>query len=266
MDLNRLKKRLKTSLFGKNIFYFEETESTNVRAMELAKEGAPEGTVVITDFQTSGKGRLNRDWLSPKSKNMLVSLLLRPELEVESVQKITLTTAAVLIESIKGFLKNRKIEFPQMEVKWPNDILVNKKKLAGILAESRLQEKNIEALVLGIGLNLNMDEPDLPRELMGKATSVFIESKHHIQIEDLLAFFLKRFEAGYEKAERTNYRAAVKQWKKYAGKFNYPILVHTLEGNEKGIFKDVNENGFLTFENESGILKTLIAGEIERIG
>jgi len=265
MDVDRIKKRLHTSLFGWRIFYKEEIDSTNEYAMRLANEGAPEGTLILTDFQTAGKGRLDREWFSTKGKNLLVSLLLRPELEVEAVQKITLATATILIESIKGFLKNRKIKIKDLEVKWPNDVLLKGKKLCGVLAESKLQNKQIEALVLGIGLNLNMSQKEMSGEIKKSAISLIDEIKKPIIIEDFLAYFLKRFEKDYEKFERTNYSDAVRNWKKHCKQFGKPILIHAPDSEERGYFHDIHEDGYLIYRTEDGELKRLVAGDIERV-
>lgn len=265
MDVERIKRRLKTSLFGENIYYFDELDSTNQYAMNLAKDGAPEGTVVITAFQRKGKGRSDRPWFSNKGENLLVSLLLRPELEVDSVQKITLATAAILIESVRHFLKNRKMRIPRLEVKWPNDIMLSGKKIGGILAESKLNNKQVEVLVLGIGLNVNTPSETMPNEIKHIATSLMEVTQKPIIIEDLFSFFLKNFEKNYERYERTNYLDVVTHWKKYCKQFGKPILIHAPDYEERGYFEDVNEDGYLIYRTEGGTLKRLIAGDIERI-
>ncbi|MEJ2056090.1 MAG: hypothetical protein P8X42_19420, partial [Calditrichaceae bacterium] len=124
MNIKRIQSKLKTSLFGTNIYYEKSLDSTNDYAMFLAEEGAPEGTIVLTEFQKSGKGRLNRKWLANPNQNLLMSMLLRPEVEIEMAQKIALAITTILIDSIADFLKNRHIVISGLEVKWPNDILL----------------------------------------------------------------------------------------------------------------------------------------------
>ena len=172
MDIKKIQAKLKTSLFGTNIYYEESLDSTNDYTMQLAKEGAPEGTIVLTEYQESGKGRLNRSWFSRRGQNLLMSILLRPELEIEMVQKIALATATILIDSLEDFYKNRKIKISELEVKWPNDILLNGKKLGGILAESKLKNKTMEALVIGIGLNVNSTKNEFPEDIRDLAISL----------------------------------------------------------------------------------------------
>jgi BirA family transcriptional regulator, biotin operon repressor / biotin---[acetyl-CoA-carboxylase] ligase len=265
MDLDKIKRHLKTSLFGKNIYFFDELDSTNSYAMKLAREGAPEGTIVLTDFQKAGKGRLDRQWYAKKGENLLVSLLLRPELEVDAVQKITLATATILIASIRQFLKNRHYKISGLEVKWPNDLLLHGKKLGGILAESKLHDKKIEALVLGIGMNINTPVSAMPAEIRNHATSLIEIVDKPLSVESFLSLFLKHFEERYEKYERTNYAGVVKEWKKYCQQIGKPILIHAPDAEERGHFHDVDSNGYLIYRDKEGKLHRLITGEIEKI-
>ena len=264
MDIKKIQTKLKTSLFGTNLFYEESMDSTNNFAMHLAKEGAPEGTIVFTDFQTSGKGRLNRRWHSNPGQNLLMSILLRPELEVEMVQKIALATATILIDAIKDFFKNRNIKISGLEVKWPNDVLLNDKKVGGILAESKLKNKTVEVLVIGVGLNVNSSRDDLPKDIRDLAITIKDVIKKDTVIEDLVTFFLKRFEKKYTKYERTNYAGVVKNWKKHCNQFGEPIVVKKPVMEETGIFHDINNDGYLMYKTRTGKIKKLISGFIER--
>ena len=127
MDENLIKKNLKTSFFGRYLYVFPEIESTNKYARELVKEGAPEGTVIITDYQTNGRGRLGHNWESSHAVNILMSIILRPRIDVEAVQCITLVTANIIIDSLERFLKKEALTQKKFHVKWPNDILINGK-------------------------------------------------------------------------------------------------------------------------------------------
>ena len=264
MDIKKIQTKLKTSLFGTNIYYKESLDSTNAYTMRLAKEGAPEGTVVLTEFQESGRGRHNRPWFSSHGENLLMSILLRPELEVEMVQKIALATATILIDSIKDFYKNRKIKVSELEVKWPNDILLNGKKLGGILAESKLKNKTMEALVIGIGLNVNSTQKEFPKDIRDSAISLKDVIGIDTSIENLLTFFLKRFEQNYMKYERTNYAGVVENWKKYCHQFGESIIIKQPISEETGVFHDVSNEGYLMYKTRAGKIKKLIAGFIMR--
>ncbi len=264
MDIKKIQTKLKTSLFGTNIFYEEYLGSTNDYAMRLAKEGAPEGTVVLTEFQEAGKGRYNRPWFSSHGQNLLMSILLRPELEVEMVQKIALATATILIDSIEDFYKNRKIKISELEVKWPNDILLKGKKLGGILAESKLKNKMIEALVIGIGLNVNSTQKEFPEDIKDSAISLKDIIGKDTSVGDLLTFFLKRFEENYMKYERTNYAGVVENWKKHCHQFGEAIIIKQPVSEETGVFHDVSNEGYLMYKTRAGKIKKLIAGFIMR--
>ncbi len=264
MDIKKIQTKLKTSLFGTNIYYEESLDSTNEFAMRLAKEGAPEGTIVLTEFQESGKGRQNRPWYSSRGQNLLMSILLRPELEIEMVQKIALAIATILIDAIEDFYKNRKVKISELQVKWPNDILLNGKKLGGILAESKLQNKKMEALVIGIGLNVNSNQKEFPDEIRNSAISLKDVLGIDTSIEDLCCFFLKRFEENYMKYERTNYAGVVENWKKHCHQFGEHIIVKQPIMEETGVFHDVSNEGYLMYKTRAGKIKKLIAGFIMR--
>lgn len=264
MNIKRIQSKLKTSLFGTNIYYEKSLDSTNDYAMRLANEGAPEGTIVLTEFQRSGKGRLNRKWLSEPGQNLLMSILLRPEIEVEMAQKIALAITTILIDAIKDFLKNRKFTISGLEAKWPNDILLNGKKLGGILAETRLQNKTIKTLVIGIGLNVNSTIQEMPEEIRDSAISIREIIGKKIIIEDLISYFLKRFEENYTKYERSNYAGVVTNWKKYCNQFGQAIVVKKPVKDETGIFHDINTEGYLIYRTRSGKVKKLISGDIVR--
>ncbi len=267
MDPTGLKKRLRSSLFGTNLFYFEELNSTNTKAMELARKGAPEGTVVITDFQTKGKGRLNRSWYAEKGKNILLSMILRPEQDVEATQKITLAAAHILIKAIESFIDSDKNAQKRLKinVKWPNDIFFNGKKGAGILAESILKERKIDALVMGFGINLNMRKQEIPESIRDTATSLYEEIGKEIDRETFLAEFLNEFEEQYCKLERTNYESVVYEWKQYCDQFGQEIDITGPEGKKRVYFHDVNAEGHLLYRLNDGSVEELVAGDITKV-
>ena len=213
IDIEQIKKSQKTSIFGKYIYYFPEIDSTNNYAQRLAHEGAPEGTVIISDYQTEGKGRFDRVWKSSKESNILMSFVLRPRLEIERVMRITLAVAEIIISSLENFLNKTKIKNISFSVKWPNDILANGKKIAGILTESSLREKDIVYIIVGIGLNVNQDISELNNELKGTATSLFAETNQKFSRESLISEIITEFEKQYFNLERTNYDLVLQDWK-----------------------------------------------------
>ncbi|WP_369813137.1 biotin--[acetyl-CoA-carboxylase] ligase [Virgibacillus halodenitrificans] len=163
---NTIKWGLNTSWLGSKIIHKESTPSTQVIAHQLAQEGSPHGTIILADEQTSGRGRLNREWFSSKGKGIWMSIILRPEILPYLAPQLTLLTATVLAEVVQ---KNTTVT-PM--IKWPNDILINKKKTAGILTEMQAEQDQIQYVIIGIGMNINQTKEDIPIEIQSKATSL----------------------------------------------------------------------------------------------
>jgi len=265
LDIEQIKKSQKTSIFGKYIYYFPEIDSTNNYAQRLAQEGAPEGTIVITDFQTMGKGRLDRTWESSKDLNILMSVILRPKLKIEQVVKITLATTEILIVSLEKFLTRLKEANLNFSVKWPNDVLANGKKIAGILTESTLREKDIIYIIVGIGLNVNQEISDLSQNLRKGATSLFAETNQTFHRETLISEIITEFEKQYFHLERTNYNQVLHNWKNRCEHLGKEIEIETHVAVEKGKFQDITENGIILYTPEKDVEKELIASTIKSV-
>ncbi len=264
LDCDQVRSKLKTSIFGRSLYCFQVIDSTNSYLLNLAKEGAPEGTVVLSEFQTAGRGRKQRPWLATAGKNLLFSILIRPEVEIDLSQKITLATAIILAETIERYLEEKQLPKIDIQFKWPNDLMVNGLKLSGILAESILREKKILALVLGIGINLNEKRDEMPEEIRATATSLMELSGQPVERERFLCMFLEQFEKDYERFERTLYREVVDEWKQRCHQFGKKVLLSTPFGQEEGIVRDIDSSGYLVYEDKSGQLHALVAGEIVR--
>jgi len=265
IDIEQIKKNQKTSIFGKYIYYFPEIDSTNNYAQRLAHEGAPEGTVIISDYQTEGKGRFDRVWKSSKESNILMSFVLRPRLEIERVMRITLAVAEIIISSLENFLNKTKIKNISFSVKWPNDILANGKKIAGILTESSLREKDIVYIIVGIGLNVNQDISELNNELKGTATSLFAETNQKFSRESLISEIITEFEKQYFNLERTNYDLVLQDWKNRCDHIGQEIEIETHDTTETGKFIDVTEKGILIHVSEEDEERELVAGTIKSL-
>lgn len=169
------------------ILHYETVDSTNNLCQTLAKDGASEGLVVRADYQTSGRGRLKRKWVSSRGKDLLFSILLRPKWKTSKTPILTMVTAEALVELLGEFHVKSKI-------KRPNDVLVNGKKIAGILSESSGAGERVDYVMVGIGLNVNSRDREIPKE----ATSIFIETGKTTDCEQLLEKFLAIFEKRYE--------------------------------------------------------------------
>ena len=262
LNCDRVRTKLNTMILGRNLYCFQVIDSTNSYLLELAREGAPEGTVVLSEYQTAGRGRKARKWFASKGKNLLVSILLRPELEIDYVQKITLATAIILANSIEQYLKENDLPAQDIRFKWPNDLLVNNRKLSGILSESILHDKKIMALVIGIGINLNEMPQEREPDIKHKAVSLKELTGAEIDREKFLCQLLENFEKGYERFERTLYRQVIDEWKQRCSQFGQKVVLETPFGEQEAIIRDVNESGYLIYEDKSGQLHSLITGEV----
>ena len=163
---------------NKNIRYYEQLDSTNTKASELALEGAEHGTVVVAGCQTAGKGRRGRTWESPSEDNIYMSILLRPEFEADRAPMITL----VMAYSVAKVLQENG--FADVQIKWPNDLVLSGKKVCGILTEMHLQGTTIDSIVVGVGVNVNTTS--FLEELVDKATSLFLECGKLLDKEQLI--------------------------------------------------------------------------------
>ena len=265
INIDQIKKYLKSSIFGKYLYYLPEIESTNVYAQKLAREGAPEGTIVISDYQTEGKGRLDRVWESSKEANVLMSIVLRPRLNIEKVVRITLASSEIVVGALEQFLKKSKIKNIEFTVKWPNDILVNGKKIAGILTESSLRDKNVVFVVVGIGLNVNQDISKLSADIMDVSTSLAAEAGKKFNREKIISEIITAYEKKYYLLERTNYDQVIQEWKDRCPHIGHEMEIETYLTLEKGKFVDVNERGVLLYQIEDGKVKELVSGTIKSI-
>ena len=172
--------------FIKKIVYYEETDSTNIRARKLAEEGAPDGTLVVTDFQNAGRGRRGRMWVSPSGTGIFMSLILRPDILPSSASMLTLVAALAVYDGIKETTGLETV------IKWPNDIVAEGKKLCGILTEMSAELEGIHYVVTGIGINANMTE--FPEEVGEAATSLRILTGGPVRRSRLIAAVMKEYE------------------------------------------------------------------------
>lgn len=179
----------KESLWGKR-YHFKITDSTNEQAKRLATEGASHGTLVTADAQTSGKGRRGRNWESQGQKGIYMSFILKPEILPQNASMLTLVTALSVSHAIKNMLGECCVPY----IKWPNDIVINKKKICGILTEMELKQSKIAHIIVGIGINVNQKE--FPKEIE-TASSIFLETGNYLETEKLIEEVLKCFEKEY---------------------------------------------------------------------
>src|SRR5580704_7941692 len=250
-----LRQRLKGSLFGKHIHHFFKTDSTNRVALELGHAGEPEGTVVLAEEQTAGRGRAGRAWLSERAAGIYVTLLLRPRLA--PVQAPLLTMMAGLsvhaaAEAVTGL---------NVDLKWPNDLLIGGKKAGGILTEMHAEPSQVRFVIVGIGLNVNQEK--FPGELASIATSLRMESGKRQSRMELLVRLLREFESDYNRFLREGVSGVLERFEAVSS-YARGKRVRVSNGSESyvGTTAGLGPEGLLQVEREDGRLMTVIAGDV----
>ncbi len=248
-------KELGQSLFGKNILFHKSLNSTNRSAKELASDGAPEGTIVITEVQTSGRGRMGRRWFSPGYLNLLFSLLLRPRIRTEQLFSLTMILALAtidVVEEVSGL-------FPM--IKWPNDLYVGRRKLAGILTEFSLRDGKTDYVILGLGLNVNW-KPEDEKEIANPATSIFAETGIKFSRNDLLVKTLKLFEKYYYDVLSGRVDDFYKRWNDLSLITGQEVEIESAEGKIRGKVIRSEYDGALIIEDNKGEEQKILSGDV----
>lgn len=254
---SELKSILKTKRIGKKIHYFPVIDSTNSKAYQLALQGASEGEFVISESQESGKGRLGRKWFSPPYLNLYISIILRPNILPNKASMITLLSAVATAEAIKNYLNISPT------IKWPNDILINGKKVAGVLNEINSEMDRIHFIILGIGVNINIDKDTFPVDLRKSATSLRIETGKIISRKEFTCKLLHEIEIWYETFLEKGGQPIIESWKKWANIKGKNVKVSSFNEIIYGKAIDIDSEGALFIESENGELKRIVAGDVE---
>ena len=255
LSKNEIESRLHTTWLGKKLVYKETTDSTNADIRRMAEEGAKQGLLVVADGQTNGKGRRGRAWESKKGTNLYFSVLLKPEFAPDKASMITLVAAYSVAKAI---VKNTGLD---AKIKWPNDIVVNGKKVCGILTEMNLERDYIHHIVVGIGINTN--EEEFSEEIKEMATSLKRESGRLISRATLLCDILSQFEMDYKAfVQASNLQPFVEEYNKIL--VNKGALVKVLDpkGEFTGIAGGIDEEGMLLVFKENGQIERVYAGEV----
>lgn len=245
---------LETGILGHKVYHYRETDSTNRLAREFGERGAPEGIVVIAESQQSGRGRLARKWFSPPG-GIWFSLLLRPRMLPQQAQLLTLASAVAAVEATtatSGLAPG---------IKWPNDLLLAGRKLAGILTEVSAETDLVHYLVLGVGVNANIPAEAFPAELQGTATSLLAESGRAVDRAAWLRCFLQGFEKRYVAAQSGQFAALPAEWRRYSLTLGREVTVYLPGRSVEGTAVDIDEHGALQVRTAVGV-ETFPAGEI----
>jgi BirA family biotin operon repressor/biotin-[acetyl-CoA-carboxylase] ligase len=255
---SEIREGLTTTVFGKgDIVHFRETDSTNTRAKALADRGAPEGTVIVSEKQIDGRGRKGRNWFSPSQEGIYISLILRPALSPGEAPKTTLLTAVAVAEALIS------LTGLAVSIKWPNDILVHGKKIAGILTEISAEIDAINYIVVGLGLNVNT--PDFPSNIKDKATSMFIEAGKHFSRVRVLREYLIWYERYYDLFWRNGFDPILTRWKELANIIGRRMTVETTGTIYTGEIQDIDKDGVLILKDNQGKQHRIFSGDISLV-
>lgn len=254
LTYEEIKGYLDTQYMGKKIINLSTIDSTN-NYMKSIASSMDEGTIITSEEQTSGRGRIGRNWTSPSSKGIYMSILLKPNLDPTKVSKLTLIGAAAVYKALKCI----GIE---SQIKWPNDIVIGSKKVCGILTEMDCELNRIDYIVMGIGINVNLDEIDIPDEISKKATSLKIVIGEKVGRQELLALVLNHFEKLYDYFKKNgDILEVIKICKEHSALLGKEVQIIQSGDIRIGRAIDINKDGELVVEFDEGI-ERIISGEV----
>jgi BirA family biotin operon repressor/biotin-[acetyl-CoA-carboxylase] ligase len=247
----------KGQVIGRELVHFNEIDSTNNYAKKIANEGCHHGTIVVADRQTKGRGRVGREWESFSSEGLWFSIVLRPDLEPEHIQIVTLAAAVAVVE---GIFANQGIV---CGIKWPNDIILDNYKLGGILTELSAEPDHINYVVVGIGININQDKYAFGDEIKNKATSLKIHTGKRVSRVRLLESILSKFEQIYSKLIQGKSNEIINIWSKYSVTIGKEVRI-IFKGNEYvGLAQAITSDGKLIVKCNDGEVREISSGEIQ---
>ena len=246
----------KTKIVGRDIKVFEQTTSTNDIVEKLARDGVKEGVVVFAESQTKGRGRLGRKWISPARRGLWFSILLRPDLRPQETTQLTVVSATALrraIESETGL---------KPEIKWPNDILIGGKKVAGILTELSAELDKVRYIILGIGIDVNLDVNEFPADLKKTATSLKIETGETVSRAELATTTLRELDFDYARIGGGKFQAVADEWESGRATIVKNVTVHIGDRKIRGRAESLDDDGALLIRTEHGHLERITGGDV----
>ncbi len=253
---NEIQIGLQTTTFGQNIHYEESVDSTQKIANRLANGGAAEGTIVIAEEQTLGKGRLSRNWHSPKFTGIWMSVILRPKIPFHEAPQLTLLAAVAVAQAIED------VTDLSPEIKWPNDLLIKGKKVTGILTELQAESDRIHSVIVGIGVNVNQKLSDFPEELQNTATSLFIESGKSISRSTLIQQILRNMEKLYFTYLKHGFNPVKLLWESYAVSLGKELKATTVNETIIGKALGITDSGVLLLEDKFGKVHHIYSADV----
>ncbi|MCS6861984.1 MAG: biotin--[acetyl-CoA-carboxylase] ligase [Abditibacteriales bacterium] len=238
------------------LYRFDEVGSTNDIAKEFAQQGAAEGTAIVADSQTAGRGRLQRRWTSPKGKGIYLSVILRPAMPVTRAPQLTMLTAVAVAQAI------RRITGLEARTKWPNDVVIGEKKVCGILTEVSAQGMNLNFAVIGIGVNVLMTPDDLPFEVRKEVTSLAMEWRQPVEREQVLHGILQALAEYYHRYRTEPFRVILDEYKSLDIALGNTVRVIDERTQIVGVVEDIDEFGTLTLRLPDGRWQPVLTGKV----
>jgi BirA family biotin operon repressor/biotin-[acetyl-CoA-carboxylase] ligase len=244
------------SVIGREIIVLPETTSTNDEVEQAARANRDEGLVVFAESQTRGRGRRGRRWSSPTGKGLWFSILLRPQLAPGECTQLTVATATALVRAI------RSVTGVTPEIKWPNDLLVRGKKLAGILTELSAELDHVRYVIIGIGIDCNQTTSDFPRELRDIATSLKLTSGKTISRTDLAVAVLRELDVDYARILDGDFNSVAEEWAGHCSTLGRQVEIEVGQRRITGRAEALDESGALMLRTEHGQVERVICGDV----
>ena len=255
MDAAELKSIWKPKWVGCEILYFDSIDSTNTKAQELAEKGYPSGTLVVADKQIAGKGRRGRNWESPSGCGIFMTLMLKPDINPNNASMLTLVSALAVAKALAD------ITGKDAKIKWPNDIIINGKKLVGILTEMSSELDNIHYVVIGIGINVNTD--DFPENIASVAASMHVITGAYYKRAEIIADTWKAFEKYYDLFVQTeNLALMVDAYNQRLVNMDRRVMIEERGHRYEGTARGIDAEGALLVERDDGTTTSVISGEV----
>ena len=254
MKIAEIKSRLRGDV-GREIFFYDTVGSTNAVASEIAAKTV-EGAVVLADTQSKGKGRLGRVWVSPPGVNIYMSIILKPDIRPRDATLITIMSSVACANAL------RKVTGLNVTIKWPNDLIIQKKKLCGILTELKTERNKIIFAVAGIGINVNADIDEFSEDVKSIATSLKNETGIVYSRTEIVAETLNEIDRWYKTLKVMDRDALLSEWKRLSSTLGREVMVVTGQGTLAGLALDLDSEGMLMIKLTSGEVKRISSGDV----
>jgi BirA family biotin operon repressor/biotin-[acetyl-CoA-carboxylase] ligase len=254
-----IKSRLKTRVVGSEIVYYRETDSTNDDAIQLATRGVEEGWVVIAGNQRSGKGRRGKTWSALGGQNVYLSLVLRPIISAKRASLLTILAALSVAETLEEYIRKDQ---GRIAIKWPNDVMVDDRKISGILTEMGKDNSNSLFYILGIGININARRQDMPEDIKDIATSLYMELGYAVSLKDIFFKLMYRLDYWYRLYCSKRFDEIIARFRSYENTTGKRVSVMVAGRIIEGEAIGVDDNGFLHVRDDSGKVHKSTSGEL----